>query len=105
MISQKKNLVQSERFETENSSLHKGDIAKKKVEKQKWLVEKRKNQHEICQTSKRKKYYQDHNFECSQTNESKVKSTYDNTQIDNNKFFCKKTDSKQKQTRETEMAS
>ena len=63
---------------------------KKKVEKQKWLVEKRKKQHEICQTSKRKKYYQDHNFECSQTNKSQVKSTYDNTQIDSNKSLCKK---------------
>ena len=45
---------------------------------------------ERCQTSKRKKYYQEHNFECSQTNKSQVKSTYDNTQIDNNKSLCKK---------------
>ena len=67
----KKNLVKSERFEIENkNSLRKQDIAKKKkkknkVEKQKWLAEKRKNQHEICQISQRKKIYQDHNFESS----------------------------------------
>ena len=40
----------------------------------------RKSQHEICQTSKRKKYNVRHNFDCSQS---------ENPQIDNSKCLHK----------------
>ena len=64
-----------------NKCLHKWDIAKKnKIEKWRWLAEKRKNEQDICVSSKRNKYNLGHNYEYSQSQ---------NTQIDNNKCLHK----------------
>ena len=67
-----------------NKYLHKRDIAKKKkkkTEKWIWLAGKRKNEQDICLTSKRKKYTARHNYECNQS---------ENTQIDNSKCLYKR---------------
>ena len=60
-----------------------------KIANSKRCAEKRKNEHEIYLTSKRKKYNVQHNFDCSQSKKPQARSTYDNTQIDINKCLDK----------------
>ena len=81
----------NERCENVNKKcVHKRDIAKKtKVEQQERYTEKRKNDHEICHTSKREKYNLAQTCESSQIEKSQDKSTYDSTQMDSKKCLCK----------------
>ena len=64
-------------------------LKRNKKANRKSCAKKRKNEHKICLTSKRKKYNVQHNFDCSQSENPQDSSTYDNTQIDINKCLCK----------------
>ena len=74
-----------------NKCLRKRYITKRnKLEKQKKYAEKRKNDHEMCHTSKRKTYNVAQSCKSTQTEKSQEKITYHNTQINNNKCLCKR---------------
>ena len=71
------------KMETKNVSVKEILQIKNKIEQQNGYTKQRKNDYEICHTSKRKKYNLAQSCKSSQIEKSQDKITHDNTQIDN----------------------